>query len=208
MEGLVDGLHVFRAASPLQEVGRSGLYQLRHVHSSSNAQSYSNPSWKWQIYDTMWPGPVGGRVEFPMGADASRKRTFFKPGQSSWLSQVGDELTRISRLCTFSLVFASCCFYCEYFSTDCKGTIVDLKCGGSHSYIWQTKDFLIFNLLISSLLHLLLVPLFLTIPYLSEYTLTFLYREKNNFIIFIYNENVPLLTESHWYGSHPVKGRL
>lgn len=83
----------------------------------------------------MWPDSVGGRVEFPMGADVSRKRTFFKPGHSSCLSQVSDELIRISRLCTFSLVFASRCFYCEYFSTDCKGTIVDLKCGGSRSYI-------------------------------------------------------------------------
>lgn len=85
----------------------------------------------------MWPDSVGGRVEFPMGADVSRKRTFFKPGHSSCLSQVSDELIRISRLCTFSLDFAShsYCFYCVYLSTDCKGTIVVLKCGGNHFHI-------------------------------------------------------------------------
>lgn len=42
-------------------------------------------------HDTMWLDPVGRRVEFPMGADESRKRTFFKSGHSSWLSQVSDE---------------------------------------------------------------------------------------------------------------------
>lgn len=120
-------------------------------------------------------------MEFPMGADVSRKRTFFfKPGVSSWLSQVSDKWAMISRLCTISLVFSSsfCCFYFEYFSIDSKGTIVDLDCVKNHARIQKTRIFFILNLLIRYSLHLLLVPLLHTILYLSEYTLTFSHRKK------------------------------
>lgn len=104
-------------------------------HLSSNARSCSNPSWKWQTYDTVWPDPVGGRVEFPIGADASRKSTFFKSAVFSWLSCVGDKWITISGLYTISPVSSNnfYCFYCEYFSFDSIGTMVDLDCGKNHS---------------------------------------------------------------------------
>lgn len=76
-------------------------------HSSPNARSCSNPSWKWQTYDTVWPDPVGGRVEFPMGADASRKKYFFKPGVFSWLACVSDKWITSSGLYTISPVSSS-----------------------------------------------------------------------------------------------------
>lgn len=107
-----------------------------------------------------------------------------KPGVSSWLSQVSDKWTMISRLCTISLVFSSNfgCFYFEYFSIDSKETIVDLDCVKNHSLIQKTRIFFILNLLIRYSLHLLRVPLLHTILYLSEYTLTFSHRKKNNLI--------------------------
>lgn len=148
-EGLVRGLYVLMVASSLQEVGRSGLYQLHPVHC-------------FLIHHQM-PGvtvihPGSDKHMIPCGLilweegwnfpwvqmGASRKRTSFKPGDSSWLSQVSDEWTNISRLCIISLVFTShfYCFYCEYFSIDCKGTIMDLACGRNHSHIWKTRIFL------------------------------------------------------------------
>lgn len=105
-------------------------------HSSPNARSCSNPSWKWQTYDTVWPDPVGGRVEFPMGADASKKVLSFKPGVFSWLSHVSDKWITISGLHTISAVISSkfYCFYCEYFSFDSIETMVDLDSGRNHSH--------------------------------------------------------------------------
>lgn len=132
---------MLRVSSPQQEVGRSDLHQLhalhcfliRHqmpgaavIHPGSDKHMILCGLILWEEgWNFLW-------VQMPQENVLS-----FKPGVFSWLSHVSDKWITISGLHTISAVFSSkfYCFYCEYFSFDSVGIMVDLDCGRNHSHI-------------------------------------------------------------------------
>lgn len=129
MEGLVRGLHVLGVASPLQEVGRSGLYQLhpvhcfliRHqmpavtvIHPGSDKHMIPCGLILWEEgWNFLW-------VRMPQ-----EKGHFLSLECSPGCPRLVMDGTTISRLCKISLVFASHfhCFIVSISLLIAKGTL-------------------------------------------------------------------------------------